>query len=269
MTPEQQHLDLDALADVLAGDDEPAHLADCASCRGRLIELRTADEQIRAELAALPDPPLPEGLGARLDAAFAAERPSVTTLPVRTAPRPGRWLPAAAAAVLLLGGATYAATRSGGAAQDSATSAAGDSAGQAETTSNLVRNDTGTAYDDRAALAAAVPRLLAGTARLTGALPPSAAGSAQDSTTLSAPAADPLARLRTPQGLAECLLGVLPPDDPSVRPLALDYGSFRGRPAMVLLLPSPLPKKVDAYVLGPGCSRADAQVLFYTAVDAP
>ncbi|MCU1591491.1 MAG: hypothetical protein JWP11_2747, partial [Frankiales bacterium] len=82
-------------------------------------------------------------------------------------------------------------------------------------------------------------------------------------------AADPLARLRSNAGLAECLLALLPPDDPSVKPLALDYGSYKGTPAMVVVLPGSAPRKLDVFVVGPGCSRANDSTLFYTSVDKP
>lgn len=272
MTPEQQHLDLDELADVLVGVSDSAHVDGCPACRAGLAELRAADEQVRAQLGALPDPPLPAGLADRLDAALAAlaaERPgSVTTLPAARPPRSAnRWLPAAAAAVLLLGGGAFAFSQTRGGDTADTTSAGDSAAGAAETTSDLVRNDSGRAYDGRDALVAAVPELLVGSTTRVMAAPPAADAQAPAPAAAQAQVVDPLARLRTPEGLAECLLAVLPPDDPSVRPRALDYGTYKGQPAMVLLLPSPLPNKVDAYVLGPGCSRADAQVLFYTVAD--
>ena len=137
-----------------------------------------------------------------------------------------------------------------------------------------MRNDTGNAYTGRTDLAAAVPGLLTGnaadSARMAAAPNPNAplsgAGGAVSS---EADSVDPLARLRGDAALADCLAALLPPEDPSVQPLALDFGTFKGAPAMVAVLPGAVSGKLDVYVVGPGCARADAAVLFYASVDAP
>ena len=277
-----EHLDLDALADVLAGEPVPAHLAGCAACTAELDELRAADAQVSAALHGLADPPLPAGLAERLDAALAREArgsaAGVTLLPTARNRRAARWLPAAAAAVLVIGGIAYGVTQLGGEQQTAGSSA---SAGKAAATPAVVRNATGTDYTGRADLAAAVPRLLAGTTLSVAAPAAPAAGvggSAQSDnaqrTAGSVPgparaaAADPLAGLRADPGLADCLAALLPPEDPSVRPLALDYGEFRGKPAMVVVLPGTRAKSLDVFAVGPGCSRANDSVLFYTSVPA-
>jgi hypothetical protein len=273
------HLDLDALADVLAGEPAPAHLAGCADCTAALDELRTAQAKVTGALADLPAVPVPTDVAKRIDSALGAARPqgSVTTLPVRTAPR--RWLPAAAAVVLLLAGSAYALNRLV-AQRDhgSATSAAGAKAPAAPTL-DVVRNNSGANYTGRDALAAAVPSLLAGTGSSSQPAPAPAggAGAQQDATvpsgsapqTQSRAVADPLAGLRDNAGLADCLLALLPPDDPSVRPLALDYATYRGAPALIVLLPGSRAGKLDIFVVGPGCSRANDSTLFYTSVDKP
>jgi len=314
-----EHLGLDALAECLASpppdtSQDGRHLAGCAGCADRLTELRDAEPAVSAALRALPSLPVPDDVIARLDAALgelgadvdagdalpeAADPASpgpasadpasatVTTLPpptAATAGRPLRWLTAAAAGlVLLVGGGLGLAqlTRS----EPGPTTAAQDSAGAGREL-DLVRNDTGTNYADRAALAAAVPSLLDGTAGSSGAAlaapaPAPSGGDAKGGTTggqpgsggLPAPqaasgreAADPLARLRTDAGLAECLLALLPPDQPEVQALALDYGSYAGRPALVVVLPGAASGKLDVFVVGPGCSRANDSTLFYTSV---
>jgi hypothetical protein len=292
------HLDLDELADAIAADDVPdgtaAHLADCATCRAALDELRVASARISTDLAALPAPTLPEDVAARLGGALsaapreAAEVPassaSVTTLPTAARWSPQRWLPAAAAIVLLLAGAGYGISRLPG-GSDSNTASSGSAAKAAAAPEvGIVRNSSGADYLDRASLTAALPQLLAGTATaqrdavaaapaapLSGAAPVSSAaptsGTGAGATTRMA--ADPLARLRDNAGLADCLLALLPPDDPSVRPLALDYASYRGTPALIVVLPSQLPRKLDVYVVGAGCSRANDSTLFYASVDKP
>ena len=64
--PDDGHLDLDALADVLAGERDDAHLRTCRHCTDRLGELAAADASVAGALGALPAPPLPDGLSARL-----------------------------------------------------------------------------------------------------------------------------------------------------------------------------------------------------------
>lgn len=280
-----QHVDLDALADLL--DDETAegaaHVETCSECRSALAELRRATAQVSRDLAALPAAALPDDVRDRIDRALAddgAALASVTTLPAaRTSPG-RRWLPAAAAVVLLLAGAGYGLSRLGGNGDGTATSSAGRAADSAAGAAELgvVRNDTGTDYTGRDSLATALPQLLTGAAADTATVPKQAAplrgappgGASSPATSLSLPApADPLARLRDNAGLADCLLALLPPDDPSVRPLALDYATFKGTPALVVVLPGALPNKLDVFVVGAGCSRANDSTLFYTSVDKP
>ena len=62
-----RHLDLDELADVLAGvRTGDRHLATCDDCTHRLAELAEAEVAVAAALALLPAPALPEGLSERL-----------------------------------------------------------------------------------------------------------------------------------------------------------------------------------------------------------
>ncbi len=310
--PLDAHLDLDALADVLAGEPAPAHLAGCAGCAATLAELRVASDAVTRALSALPAVSVPTDVASRLSSALVSAEPAdaadtsratepgrapasghapettggtVTTLPPPSARGARwdarRWLPAAAAVVLLLTGAGYGLSRLGGGGEaDSTSTASGAKAAAAPL--DVVRNSTGTDYTDRATLALAVPRLLTGTSQDTTAQAPAPAlgaptrpGSGGTARTSAAPeiqsqvVADPLARLRDNAGLADCLLALLPADDPSARPLALDYAAFRGAPALVVVLPSSLPRKLDVFVVGPGCSRANDSTLFYTSVDKP
>ena len=288
MTEPSTHLDLDGLADALAGEgdaDGAAHLASCGSCASRLAELEAAEAGVVAALRALPDPAPPDDLAERLSAALAAEPPlaapraTVTALPER-APR-RRLLPAAAAAVLLVSGAGlgYTLLQGGDGSSDTASQAGGSA-------DDVVRTASGTDYSDAAAVSSALPGVLAGRAGSAGTAGSAGSGgtvlsdgSAQDSATSEstqgqAPAAaaappDPLARLRTPEGLQDCLTGVLPPEEPDLRPLALDYAQYAGQPALAVVLPDPEPGKVSVYVVGPACSAADASVLGFVRVDAP
>jgi hypothetical protein len=276
-----EHLDLDALADAAAGEPGPGttdHLAGCAQCEAEVDRVRASQAPVTAALSALPDEDLPTDVAAAIAAALAAESratgtASVTTLPPRAERTARRWLPAAAAVVLVLAGAGYGITQLGssGSTDSSTASDAGAARNRAETL-GVVRNDTGNDYTGRATLAAAVPQLLAGTAAQdkaaagSAAAPPAAATVPQRSAQTLA-AADPLARLRDNTALADCLLALLPPEDPDARPLALDYALFNGQPALVVVLPSALPNKLDVFVVGPGCSQANDSTLFYTSVD--
>lgn len=91
MTEQQQHLGLDALADLLAGEGseaDVAHVGRCAGCAARLAELDEAQLPVATALAALPAPPLPDGLAARLSAALEAAGPLPASEPLDGPLRP-------------------------------------------------------------------------------------------------------------------------------------------------------------------------------------
>jgi hypothetical protein len=192
---------------------------------------------------------------------------------------PARWRAAAAAVVVLLAGGLYGISQLGNNSATTSSTAADSGAGaKAAPELAIARNNSGTDYTDRASLSAALPGLLSGaaadSAMVAAAPPPSGSSPAvgapnRGAAPLAASVADPLAPLRDTNGLAECLLALLPPDDPSVQPLAVDYASFRGQPAMVVVLPGSVADKLDVFVVGPGCSRANDSVQFYTSVDKP
>lgn len=327
MTVPGPHLDLDALADLLAGegdDAQVAHVGSCAGCAGRLDELAAADAEVAALLAGLPAPAVPDDLAGRLQAAFDAEpalapdvreqsaapvapassTSSSTVTPFPTAgSRRRTWLPAAAAgAVLLFGGVLGASLLDlPGGGDDAATSTAAEDAagGGAGALDDLVRSETGTDYAPDGTLAAALSGLLGGSAEpVTAPLAaaPEAAQPAEDAAaTTAAPAPVPtpapvaegapevltssgrasapdpaLDRLRTPEGLASCLAALLPPEDDSVRPLALDYAAYGGQPALVVVLPATgAADKVDVFVVGAQCTLGDDRLLFFTRLDRP
>lgn len=274
------HLDLDTLADVLAGETESAHLEECESCRAALAELETALTEVASVLAALPDPELPAGLAERLDAAVARERRALTAPAVAATVTPlagrrtsrARFLPVAgglaAAAVLVVGG-IFLVDNTGGSSKSTTATRAQDS--------SIARNSTGSAYrKDGKLLAAELPALLKGEAAgLTpaeGAAPLAPSSQADRSATKSAPLAlseaAPLAALHTTAGLASCLSALSDPSDPGI-PLALDYAAFDGQPALVVVLPSATADKVDVFVVGAGCTASDAKLLFFTRLAKP
>lgn len=280
-----EHLDLDALADLLVevGDDShAAHLEGCSDCRARLAELSAAQPAVSSSLGLLDLPEEPADLAARVDAALAAEATftptttptttptaTPTTTPTATADvlplearaggRAGqrsrtRWLPAlagvAAVAVLVTGGVLVA--QQGG--DDDGTTSAG---------SRFETSSSGTDYS-RATLPQAVPGILDGApTRSSQAQATDAAGPE----TLKSES-DPLAPLRSTEGLARCLSSVLDPDSDEL-PLAVDYAAYEGKPALVVLLPTTQDRTVDVFVVGAQCDQADADLLYFTRVTTP
>lgn len=285
MTSPSPHLDLDALADALAGEGDEvgaAHLAGCGSCASRLDELVAAQVRVVAVLGALPPPAVPADLAGRLDAALAAEAPmrpaprgasavgaSVTALPTARGPRRRSWLPAAAAVVVLASGAglglALLGDGLGGSDADTASTTAGALAEDDAAGVDLLLTASGTDWADPAAGTTALPRVLSGAADrflLQGPAPASDAESGVASV-------DELEVLRTPEGLAACLSAVLPPDEPDLVPLAVDYASYAGEPALAVVLPDPDPTQVSVFVVGAGCSAAGDQTLFFLRAPRP
>jgi len=295
------HLDFDALADLLAGEGSgEAHLECCPDCAGRLDELAAAEVEVAASLALLRPPELPAGLADRISAALSEEPPLATPAgrsgataaalvpgtaasgSGRSDPAPGgraatvtplarrrrrgspAWLPAVAAGVLLMSGAGigWAVLSDSGDVESTAGSAA-ESGGDSAATAGPARSSSGIDYSDPTAVTAALPAVLAGEADAARQPLATAEGTSPEG------ADDPLARLRDPAGLASCLVAVLPPEEPDVRPLALDYASYNRTPALAVVLPDPDPGKVGIYVVGPECSQSADSLVFFTRLDRP
>ncbi len=260
MTDSPGHLDLDALADVLAGERDDAHLRTCPPCTDRLAELSAADASTTAALAALPAPPLPAGLSARLTRALQEERRRelATVRPLRR--RPPAWLPAAAASVVLaLAGAVGWSLLDlpGRGGQEAASIHAGggqDTASEPEAATGLAVPRTGTATDwaDEASRPAALSRLLGATG------PPASSATA-------GPSGEGLDRLRDPAALAACLAG-LPGGGDDV--LAVDYAQYGGAPAVAIVQPDG-PDLVQVTVVGSGCSAAEPEILTGLSLPRP
>ena len=280
-----EHLTQDGLADVLA--DEPAagalgHLAQCPLCAASLTELRASLGLVSRALAGLPAPILPEGFAARLDGAIARERRALiggtaTNVVPLVAGRRRNLLPVAgglaAAAVLVVGGALLVSNGVGSTAKQASRSA-GVSA--QNPTAGIATSNSGQTYaKGGVGLATRLPSLLSGQAGQAEVAAPQAGGTGKDSSSKSAPkalsvpaAADPLAALRTNAGLAQCLVSLTDPADPGI-PLALDYGSYAGTPALVVVLPSPIKDKLYVYFVGAQCNAKDSHVLFFDKLARP
>jgi hypothetical protein len=267
-----EHLDLDLLADALADDvgggfeggAQPEHLRACTTCAAALADLRTALTAVATDLAALPAvPPVPESLERSVVPTGAAATTVLPSEPVtrlddrrRGAPT---WLLAvgglAAAAALVIGGGLFLTS-------NSSDSSRGSTAATSPT--HFPVNTTGADYTTPGTLQAALPGLLHGKQETLDAVVPSRAAGAAGVKT----AADPLARLRTTPGLAGCLASLTDPNDPGV-PLALDYASYKGAPALVVVLPASKPSKLDIWVVGASCNQLESDLLVYVKADRP
>ena len=266
------HLDLDQLADVLAGELDAPHLAGCATCQASLEAVRAATGIVAEDLAALPPLPAMPDLGASFRAAVASGSTGTpadraTVVPLEQA-RSRRWLPwsgaAAAAAVVAVGGVLYFQTF-----PESRSSEASKALQRPTTARTTVVNSTGTNYlQDGKALKAALPALLKGSAEAAASPTQGAAGPRTGAAPQDNAATDGLAGLHDPKNLAACLSSLTEPGDPT-QPLALDYARYKGQPALVIVLPSSRPDKVEIWVVGPNCRLADADLKFYARVDAP
>jgi len=281
VTSPSPHLDLDALADALAGEGGGggAHLAGCGSCASRLDELVAAEARVVVVLGALPPPALPADLADRLTAALADQAPlrsaavgaSVTALPAARGPKQRSWLPAAAAAVLLASGAGLGVALLGNGlggsdSDETATTAGGLAEGDAADV-DLLLTESGADWADPAAGTTALPQVLSGGAdRFALQAPAPAQDSGAESGVQSV---DELEVLRTSEGLAGCLSAVLPPDEPGLVPLAVDYASYDGEPALAVVLPDPDPAQVSVFVVGAGCNAADDRTLFFLRAPRP
>jgi hypothetical protein len=267
------HLDVDALADALAAESDgqplPEHLQTCSTCTSALAELRTALGAVATDLTALPPvPPVPQALERSVaptpPVGATTVLPEVTSLDAR--PRSSsRWLLVAggiaAAAVLVVGGGLLLASNSTDSSSESQSAASRN---------QFPISTTGADYRSPTALQAALPQLLKGRPEVLDsvAAPSAASGATGSKVVPKARPADPLARLRTTQGLASCIASLTDPSDPGV-PLALDYASYRGQPALVVVLPAAKPSKVDIWVVGADCKQPDSDLLVYVKADRP
>ncbi len=275
------HLDLDRLADLeedlLTPDEEGAaqtHLDECAECRARQAQL--ADT--RAVLSNLPPEPMPAAVSARIEAALSA-LPSTTIVPLAASKRRG-WrahptaagLGAAASVAALVAALVVGRTSS----HDSSSSAGGsaETAGAAGTATSSIPlpppSVTGTKYSFHN-LGRTVPALLHPSAALavapnTGAQPAPQASKRSTDASASPPAA--LSRLfTTPGALEACVRGI--EGGPAAQPLAIDFATFQGAPAVLVILPGLDQGKVDAWFVGPSCTSTDVNLLRYRSLPAP
>ena len=277
------HLDLDALADVLAGRNAQRQCrapdAECAQCRAALEDRRGCAGTPRTS-SALPARAMPDDVAARLGHAFRDCRPS------RPAGHRLRDHPADGAVRQRRSAGCRPPQRSSCCSPAPATASAAwqrlDSSGQhrSERQRSQSRRRTRGSPSSATAPAPTTPTAPASRPRCRsssrGRRRPSGTPSpAGDGTVAHAPeqaagtaparrrrnaAADPLARLRDNAGLADCLVALLPPGRP-VGPAAGDglrvvprhAGDGRRR------CRGSTADKLDVFVVGPGCSRDQRQ----------
>ncbi|MDX6215704.1 MAG: hypothetical protein QOG99_1288 [Frankiales bacterium] len=263
------HLDLEAMADALAAAEDgaalPGHLLGCAACATRFDALRVALDAVASDLAGLPAvPAVPAGL--RRSVVPAPSPGATTVLPAtpvasldEARSRRARLVLAAsglaAAAVLIVGGGLLLSHN----ATDTRTAAT-----SAASPGSLPVHDSGADYRSPAALQAALPGLLSPPATTPG----KAAATTAPLHGVAPAATDPLARLRTPTGLQSCLASLTDPANTSA-PLALDYATYKGAPALVVVLPSAKPSKLDIWVVGAACTQLESDLLLYVKADRP
>ena len=277
----EQHPDLVVLGDLTDGalpDEERTaverHLAGCEDCRSTDKRLAA----VRGSLQDLGPVQMPAAVGARVRRALAQETPvgepgpsvpaggrPVPAVPAarRRSWRAGPGLVAASVIVLLvavLGGAVLAGRHSDG---ESASSSAG-SAGQAESGAsprNSVRTRTSSSGVNYTP--STLPRQLDRLLSVGQAGPDRSSAGASTAGGSGTRQSGALEALRSPARLARCLDAVT---DSSIQtPIAVDYASWRGQPAVLLVLPGSTSGRLVVYVVPPSCGTSASTSLLYFA----
>jgi hypothetical protein len=280
--------DLDTLADYVEGllDGTPeaeavaAKIAEDPAWADTYSQLTRANPAVTAALAGLADPPVPPSVSANLRSALAAERPAAdeddadiiaTPTPLRH-PEHGKgirvaaWLAAACVVALaLVGGISQLSKNTS--SDDSASSSAG-SAPKAVRASASADPDhvrvTGTAYaatqfgPQVRALVAQTPATEVPVPGATTKAPSGQTTEAPNSPATAAPSVEAapaqrqiaasLRRLAAPDALNNCLSTFGGFD-----PLAVDYATYNGRPAVVVVTVGDNARELHVTVVGPGC----------------
>ena len=287
--PGAGHVDLEVLAELDEGVAGPqveqaarAHLEHCAGCRERMAHLRTT----RALLSALPADRMPEAVQTRIDAALATASVdgSGTVVPMRRRTRvwnsPAVAGAAAVAAVVVLIGALVAGNviHHGKKTQTASAPLAseGNRQGSAAGAASIKEWATGANYT-AATIPTLVPRLVTGTPPAGAPAPPltaSGSGGASGATTTDSKSAAVPAATPVPEGAftqdamrtdSSALLGcgtILAGGVPTV-PVAVDFASWNGKPAVIFALPAVgHPESLDVWVVRSTCSTSSLDVYF-------
>lgn len=286
-TANGRHLDLDVLADLEENIAAPvveqaarAHLDVCPECRDRLAHLRTT----RALLSTLPAEPMPEAVATRISAALgqAAAPASGTVVPINRRTRP--WnspavagAAAVAAVVVLIGGliAGHVIHRGGKSASTAGAALGTTTRPKAADSTSTKEWATGANYN-AATIATLVPRLVTGTPPTNPSFGTEAGGGANGSAgaavtsgsaqapkaTAPTPGAITQEEMRSnPSAVAACAT-ILADGVPTV-PVAVDFASFEGKPAVIFALPAVgNTAHLDVWVVKSTCSASSLDVYF-------
>lgn len=284
--------DLDTLADyvegLLAGTPEgaavAARIAADPTWADAYQQLTGANQEVVGALRGLADPPLPDEVAAQLDRALAAEHritPTPTSReseddheaagwskPAVGAQRPrsrrpsrrlggraaqiGGWTAAAAAVALVA--VTGLATLHSSSSDDTASSDSAASAPKRAPAAESSGRSSGFPYTSsslgpqaRALLGSATPTGPKPTSAASAEAPPTSAASAEVPKAAPRPVPS-LDRLTAPSALGACLaaLGV-------ASPLAVDYATLDGAPAVVIVTAGPGSTRLTVVAAGPNC----------------
>ncbi|HVQ18014.1 MAG TPA: hypothetical protein VMT27_03135 [Actinomycetes bacterium] len=306
--PDSGHLTAELIADLDEGllDDPSAshareHLTHCAECQS----LHSALSDVSQLLGSLPTPAMPGDVSQRLADALsqagaeanaalspdAIEEPAAapTVVPLEAAPsrRQSGWagrglgVAASVAAVLFLGALVVPSLmNSGNNGDNTSASGATDELGTADASAKpdlaqFAASRTGTNYRT-AAIEQQVVQLVAHTSTDSASLVPAATGepaatpqvSPTDGSSKSYQQALRGAMATDPAAAQACLEQYL--DVVGVAPLAIDIGTFQGKPAAVIVLRNlDHTDHADVYVVDPTCTGPDAVMLFYASVPLP
>jgi hypothetical protein len=263
-TPEQEAYAAGLLASLRADDPEiPDHVA--ARIDGVLAELRRTEPVAAGAAGALVDSDdatttvagAPAGTDATVLPMPAARRESGTT-------RTFRWVAGAAAAVIVVaGGAAVIRGATGGSGNSTTSLSAGDASGSR---GPAPIRSSGTDYS-RAELAAQATALVASASK--GEPAPEVAPATPEPAQTEGTGEQPAARmLLSPDTLPACLEQLT--GAPGATPVAVDQGTYEGKPADIVVLPSPDdPQRLEVWVIGPGCTRENVQMYEFRTIPAP
>ncbi|MEU6034282.1 zf-HC2 domain-containing protein [Actinomadura sp. NPDC047616] len=250
------HLDYDTLADLAEGlldDDQAAsvtaHLDTCAECRERSDEL----SDVSRILAEAPVPSMPADLASRIDSAIAAESmhsAAVVSLAQRRGRRHWRILSAAAAAVVVVGGGGMVGYQLLGDSSDAGHQTAASTPVQDPPDRRSL--SPGAAPSPNAMQGPGYTVLHSGTDYRAGTLVRQITGLVGNGgRQLTLSGGEPDGRL------SQCVDRIAQGKVPKV----VDVATYEGRPATVIALPTGGSGGLDVWVVGPGCSSGDTDLI--------
>jgi hypothetical protein len=284
------HVPAEVLADAAEGllpaAEQSAvdeHLAHCTDCRQVAVDLR----DLPTLLAAAPSPRMPDDVAMQIEAALQAEPRLTAPTPreaIATPARPRRnrrmpvWIGAAAAAVLGVTGAVLGLRALD--APESSTSSVSGAALEADRAAGAPDATLAAPPDSRDYTADTLDERVQALIR-TGEANDSTAGDGREAAPGTLPgsgtAGEPtapgqdessLGTLGAPAGLSACIEALT--GRTGVTPLAVDFATYEGQPAAILVLPDPTDVAyLDVRVVGAACSASNDDLIVATRVPRP